>query len=99
MPPILPRDTPITKDDFHQAGWVAVMNDSSEKTTEAYSEAFFNEAKKAFAAKDLKRTTVFALLGDVTSFVLRRDSVDAPFVRFMSGLASKKKRGQRPFST
>src|SRR5436190_5672608 len=91
---MLPRDTPITKQDFDQAGWQALIVGCSEKTTEAYSDALYKEATKAQQAGDLKRTTALALLGDVASPRLQAENVLDPYVA--SSQASTSQRSALP---
>ena len=69
----------LTKDDFDNLPWEDVINEAKVRSCYRYFEPFFDAAKQAAENEDEKAQEVYSLLGAITSFVLKIDTVDGPF--------------------
>lgn len=81
-------NAPLSKEVFERVGWQEVISECAKRKCQHYSTRFFSAAKAAGEAGDEEAQEAFAVLGSVTSMLLKADSREEPFtplVVFNSG--------------
>ena len=73
------KNIPLTKADFDGSQWHEVIDTSPEKDCLTYDSRFFAKAKEAEVAGDATQEELFTLLGAISSFMLKSDSIENPF--------------------
>ena len=73
------KNIPLTKADFDGSRWHEVIDTSPEKDCLTYDSRFFAKAKEAEVAGDATQEELFTLLGAISSFMLKSDSIENPF--------------------
>jgi len=73
------KNIPLTETDFNASHWHEVIDTSPEKDCLTYDSRFFAKAKEAETAGDATQQELFTLLGAISSFMLKSDSIDEPF--------------------
>lgn len=72
-------DTPLNRKVFERIRWEEAIGGSDEKECQRYSRLFFSKAKDAEEANDEEAQEAFAVLGGITSMMLKADSREEPF--------------------
>lgn len=86
---MLSLNPPLTKEDFINSGWKEVVNSSERKECLSYHMAFWNKAKQAEAAVNIREQIVFEILAFVTGAVIKPGSNDEFFSKVFSNLAEE----------
>jgi len=73
----------LTKEDFEQSSYEEVINNCDKKTCDRYSHQFFQKAKEAREAGNLKAQVVFGILGSGNSPILKPESDDESFTALL----------------
>ena len=59
---------PLTKEDFINSGWQDVVNASEMKDCNVYNQGFWQKAREAEKAENIRQQAVFRILGKVTLY-------------------------------
>src|SRR5690242_12295566 len=70
---------PLTKDNFDKTHWQDVISTCDEHLCYKYRALFFQKATEALAVGDETSHEVFALLGHLSSLMLKLDAPEQPF--------------------
>ncbi|MFO5472108.1 MAG: DUF4209 domain-containing protein, partial [Dolichospermum sp.] len=86
---MLPLNPPLTKQDFINSGWKEVVNSSERKECLSYHMTFWNKAKQAEAAVNIREQIVFEILAFVTGAAIKPELNDEFFGEVFSNLAEE----------
>ena len=86
---MLPLNPPLTKQDFINSGWKEVVNSSERKECLSYRMTFWNKAKQAEAAVNIREQIVFEILAFVTGAAIKPELNDEFFGEVFSNLAEE----------
>lgn len=81
-----PLNPPLNKEDFINSGWKEVIDNSKRKECHSYQMAFWNKAKKAEEAGNIREQTIFGILAAVTGAAIKPESNDEFFNEVFSNL-------------
>ncbi len=73
------RNIHLSKADFDKFDWQEIYENSVEKECHNYSTAYFKKANEFEKNNDITGQEIFALLGAITSMMLKSDSFTEPF--------------------
>ncbi|MGR3177409.1 MAG: DUF4209 domain-containing protein [Candidatus Anammoxibacter sp.] len=76
---MLLQNIPLTKDDLNNSGWQEIIEKCNDKECHVYSAVFFEKAKEFENKKDHRNQEVFAILGGITSLMLKPESLSEPY--------------------
>ncbi|MBJ7297352.1 MAG: DUF4209 domain-containing protein, partial [Dolichospermum sp.] len=86
---MLPLNPPLTKQDFINSGWKEVVNSSERKECLSYRMTFWNKAKQAEAAVNIREQILFEILAFVTGAAIKPELNDEFFGEVFSNLAEE----------
>ncbi|MDB9310862.1 DUF4209 domain-containing protein [Aphanizomenon sp. CS-733/32] len=86
---MLSLNPPLTKQDFINSGWKEVVNSSERKECLSYHMTFWNKAKQAEAAVNIREQIVFEILAFVTGAAIKPELNDKFFGEVFSNLAEE----------
>ncbi|HCQ22127.1 MAG: hypothetical protein AN481_17035 [Aphanizomenon flos-aquae LD13] len=86
---MLPLTPPLTKEDFINSGWKEVVNSSERKECLSYRMTFWNKAKQAEAAVNIREQILFEILAFVTGAAINPELNDEFFGEVFSNLAEE----------
>jgi hypothetical protein len=86
---MLPLNPPLTKEDFINSGWKEVIDNSERKECLSYHTAFWNKAKQAEAAVNIREQNVFEILAFVTGAAIKPELNDEFFGEVFSNLTEE----------
>lgn len=84
-----PLNPPLNKEDFINSDWKEVIDNSERKDCQRYDMAFWNKAKKAEEAGNLKEQAVFGILAAITGAAIKPESNDEFFNEIFSNLTEE----------
>ncbi|WP_448267946.1 DUF4209 domain-containing protein [Nostoc sp. DSM 114159] len=86
MPLINP---PLTKEDFINSRWQDVINSSERKECSAYNRVFWNKAREAKEAGNVREQSVFEILAFVTGAAIKPESTEKFFAEVFQNLTDE----------
>ncbi|MEH1837816.1 MAG: DUF4209 domain-containing protein [Nostoc sp.] len=86
MPLINP---PLTKEDFINSRWQDVINSSERKECSAYNRVFWNKAREAKEAGNVREQYVFEILAFITDAAIKPESTEEFFAKVFQNLTDE----------